>query len=154
MKPTVHINHPDEVAPLWVLGDEVRFTGSVDGRDLHTAEVRIPPGSGTPPHRHRSIEIFRVTAGEVTFGLFGDGPPRTVVARPGTIVTVPADVPHHYQNRGPGPAAMTVVLERQMIDFFREVGAATPPPPGPPPPEALARVLAACARHGIELLAP
>jgi quercetin dioxygenase-like cupin family protein len=154
MTTSIHVTQPEETTPLWVLGDEIRFTGSLEARDLHVIEVRVPPGSGTPPHRHESIEIFRVTEGEITFGVFGEGPPREIVGRPGTVVTLPSNVGHNYANRSGRPAVMTAVVEGQMRDFFREVGRPTPPPPGPPPAAAIEAVLSICRRRGIEMLAP
>ena len=152
MTDKVHATTPAEARTLWVLGDQVRFMGQVDGTDLHVLDVVVPPGSGTPPHTHRSPEIFRVSEGEVTFGIFGDGPPRMIVAGPGTVVTVPSNVGHNYQNRGSSPAVMTSILETQMVDFFSEIGSREQPPAGPPAPEAIEAVMAACARHGIRVL--
>lgn len=154
MTPAPTYRTPDTDDYVWVLGDQVRFLGTVDERDLHVVDVTVPPGSGTPPHRHPSIEIFRVAEGQITFALFGDGPPRLVTAGPGAVLTIPAGFGHNYQNSGATPARMTAVIEGQMRDFFRDVGALAPPPPGPPSPDDLARVIAACGRHGIELLAP
>jgi quercetin dioxygenase-like cupin family protein len=154
MSQAIGIVRPEEAETIWVLGDRMRFMGSVAGTDLHVMELLVPPGSGTPPHRHPSIEIFRVTDGEITFGIFGEGPPREVVAGPGSIVTVPSGAGHNYTNRGAAPAGMTVIVQRQMHDFFREIGTAAAPPPGPPPEAAVARVMAVCARHGVEILPP
>lgn len=154
MSATATVARIDEAVPVWVMGDELRFLGGIEDSDLHVVEVRIPPGSGTPPHRHRSLEIFRVTEGEITFGLFGDGPPRLVVGGPGTVVTLPSNLGHNYENRSSRPAAMTAVVEGQMRDFFREVGTATPPPPGPPAAAVIEKIMAACRRHGIEVLSP
>lgn len=151
-EPDIRGIHPEEVRPLWVLGDQVRFLGRVEDRDLHVVGVTVPPGSGTPPHRHASIEIFRVDEGEVTFGIFGDGPPRWVKGRPGTIVTVPSNHGHNYTNTGTGPAVMTVVVESSMCDFFREIGSEVAPAAGPPGPADMERVMEACRRHGIEIL--
>jgi quercetin dioxygenase-like cupin family protein len=150
MTPT--ITRLDEAETIHVLGDTLRFMGALAGTDLHVLEITVPPGSGTPPHRHASVEIFRVNAGEITFGLFDEGPPRFVTAGPGTVVTVPSGAAHNYTNNGPGRAAMSVVLQASMIAFFRDVGTPAPPPPGPPPAEAIERLLAGCARHGIEIL--
>ncbi len=141
-----------EAETLWVLGDRLRFMGEVEGGSLHAVEVTIPPGSGTPPHRHASVEIFHVTEGEVTFAEFGDGPPRQAIAGPGTVVTVPSGAAHNYVNAGQQAARMLVVLERQMVDFFRDVGTPQPPPPGPPSDATIARLLEICGRHGIEIL--
>ncbi len=154
MPTTVSYANVEETKPVWVLGDELRFLGSVQGSDLHVVDVRMSPGSGTPPHHHKSIEIFRVTEGEVTFGVFGDGPPRTILGRAGSVVTLPANLGHNYQNRSGSPAAMTVVVECQMRDFFQEVGTTSAPPPGPPSSADVERIMEACRRHGIEVMPP
>ncbi|HEY8994303.1 MAG TPA: cupin domain-containing protein [Lacunisphaera sp.] len=154
MKTTASHVRADETDPLWVLGDQLRFLGSVADRDLHVIDVRVPPGSGTPPHRHKSIEIFQVTEGEITFGVFDDGLPRMIVGRPGSVVTLPANLGHNYQNNSSAPASMTVVVEGQMREFFEEVGTHSAPPPGPPSADAIGRILAACQRHGIEVMGP
>lgn len=148
----VGITTPAEAKTVWVLGDQLRFMGGIDGGTLHAIEVTVPPGSGTPPHRHASIEMFHVMEGEVTFREFGEGPPRTALAGPGAVVTVPSGAAHNYTNEGEGTARMLVVLEQQMIEFFRDVGAPQPPSPGPPSAEAISRLMEACSRHGVEIL--
>lgn len=154
MPAPVAIVRPEEAETVWVLGDRLRFMGAVAGTDLHIVEVTVPPGSGTPPHRHASIEIFHVTQGEVTFGMFDGGPPREVRGGPGAVVTVASNAAHNYCNRGSASAAMLVVVQRQMRDFFADLATPEAPPPGPPPAAAMAHILAVCARHGVELLPP
>jgi uncharacterized RmlC-like cupin family protein len=75
------------------------------------------------------------------------------VASAGTVVTVPSRVPHNYQNAGPAPASMLVVVERSMAEFFRDLGRPDAPPAGPPSDAEIAAVMAACARHDITILA-
>jgi uncharacterized RmlC-like cupin family protein len=70
------------------------------------------------------------------------------------VVTVPTRVPHNYANASTAPASMLVVVERTMIDFFRDLGRREAPPQQPPGPDEIAAVLAACDRHGITVLAP
>ena len=88
----------------------------------------------------------------MTFGIFGDGPPRMITAGAGTVVTVPSWLGHNYSNQSGKPARFAAVLEREMVEFFKDVGAADMPPPGPPSDEAIGRIMAACQRHGIEML--
>jgi len=154
MSAAIGITHHADAEDLWVVRDRVRFMGDVAGTDLTVLEVEVPPGSGTPPHQHESPEIFRVLVGELTFGTFGGGAPSQVVAGAGTVVTVPSRVPHNYLNAGPAAASMLVVVERSMAAFFRDVGRAATPPATPPDGDEIARMLAACARHGITVLAP
>lgn len=152
MSHTASVIRVEEATPIWVLGDQLQFMGSVEGTDLHVIDVKIPPGSGTPPHRHQSIEIFRVSEGEVTFGFFDGGSVKSVVAGPGTVVTVPANFGHNYQNRSAKPAAMTAIVEGQMKAFFNDVGSPVEPPPGPPSSAQIETLRAACQRHGIEII--
>lgn len=151
MPTTLRVTRPAEAESVWVVRDRVRFMGTLDGTDLCVLEVEVPPGSGTPPHVHDSPEIFRVLTGELTFGRFGDGAPVMEKAAAGTVVTVPSRVPHHYQNEGPVPASMLVVVERSMAEFFRDLGRTVAPPAAPPSPEEIAEVMDACARHGITM---
>jgi len=152
MSPRIQVVHPSEAEVLWVVRDRIRFMGEVAGTGLSVLEVEVPPGSGTPPHLHASPEIFRVLDGEIAFGIFEDGAAREVVAGAGAVVTVPSRVAHGYRNAGVGPATMLVVVERLMIDFFRDLGRLETPPQGPPNDAELAAVFSACARHDISLL--
>jgi quercetin dioxygenase-like cupin family protein len=152
MTPTVQIVRNAEADTLWVVRDRIRFMGEVANTDLSVLEVEVPPGSGTPPHIHASPEIFRILAGEITFGIFTDGPPSEAVAGAGTVVTVPPRAPHAYRNASAAPATMLVVVERSMADFFRDLGRRETPPAGPPSEAEIAEVMAACARHDIAIL--
>lgn len=153
MTTSVTVTTPAAAEAIWVLGDRLRFMGEVAGGEVHALEITVPPGSGTPPHRHRSFEVFQVIEGEVTFGVFDDGPPRSTVAGPGAVVSVPSGAAHNYTNASGREARMLVILERQMIDFFREIGATAPPPPGPPSEAVIARLMEAAGRHGVEIMA-
>ncbi len=151
---TATILTPDTAPSLYVVRDRVRFFGPVEGTDLKLVEVEIPPGSGSPPHRHASPETFRVLEGEVTFGLFGpDRPPEQVVTGPGAVVRLEAWAGHNYANLGATPARMLVVLDDSMIGFFEDLGTATAPQAGPPTEAEVGTIMAACQRHGIEVLA-
>jgi gentisate 1,2-dioxygenase len=87
----------------------------------------------------------------VTFGIFTASPPRTTAAGPGTVVTIPPHAPHNYHNAGTQPATMLVVVDRTMVNFFRDLGRRDAPIGGPPSAPEIAEVMAACARHGISL---
>jgi quercetin dioxygenase-like cupin family protein len=149
---TISIIRDADAETLWVVRDRVRFMGEVAGTDLAVLEVEVPPGSGTPPHRHHSPQIFRVLSGELTFGLFESSPPSQVVAGAGTVVTVPPNVAHNYQNTSAAAANMLVVVQRSMAAFFRALGRREAPRPGPPSDDEIAAVMAACARHDITII--
>lgn len=152
MTTAVQIVRNAEADTLWVVRDRIRFMGEVASTGLSVVEVEVPPGSGTPPHIHASPEIFRVLAGEITFGIFDGGPPSEVVAGEGAVVTVSPRAAHNYRNASATPATMLVVVERSMVDFFRDLGRREAPPEGPPSDAEIAEVMAACARHDIAIL--
>ncbi len=152
MTASISITTPQDAEALWVVRDRVRFMGDLAGTALSVLEVEVPPGSGTPPHRHDSPEIFRVLSGELTYGIFADGPPQFVTAAPGTVITVPSQLPHNYENRSESVATMLVVVERSMAAFFRDLGRRETPPAAPPSAAEIDAVLAACQRHGIVVL--
>jgi quercetin dioxygenase-like cupin family protein len=152
MPAIITVTTPAQAETVWVVRDRLRFMGEVPGTDLAIVEVEVPPGSGTPPHRHASPEVFRVLTGEVTFGIFEPGPPREVAAGAGTVVTVPAHIPHNYRNAGGVAATMLVVVDRTMAGFFHDLGRREVPAGGPPSEAEIADILAACARHGITIL--
>ena len=151
---TATILTPDTAPALYVVRDRIRFFGPVEGTDLKLVEVEVPPGSGSPPHRHASPETFRVLEGEITFGLFEPGrPPEQVVTGPGAVVRVEAWAGHNYVNLGPTPARMLVILDDRIIGFFEDLGTVTTPEAGPPSEAEIGAIMAACRKHGIEVLA-
>lgn len=152
MNGSIGLTTPDAAEAVWVVRDRISFMGEISGQGLAVVDVEVPPGSGSPPHRHASIEIFRVSEGEITFGVFGSGPPQQITARPGDIVTVPSQAAHNYVNQSGARARMTVVLEQQMTAFFRDLGRREAPAPGPPNEAEIAEIMATCDRHGIEVL--
>ncbi len=154
MNPSITLTRPAEAEALWVIRDRITFLGRVPDRDLELVEVEVPPGSGTPPHRHDSPEVFRILSGEVTFGLPEANPPGEVTATAGTVVTVPSRSAHYYRNAGAGPAVMLVLLDGTMTAFFRDLGRSQKPEPGPPSAGEISAVMTACARHGIDILPP
>lgn len=133
---------------FWVIADRVRFLGSLPGAAVVVAEVVVPPGAGTPLHSHASPELFRVLSGAFDFLGLEDGRPTARRAGPGDVLRVPPHVPHGYRNAGQTPATLLAVLDQAMAAFFRDLGAPTPMQ-GPPGPDDMARIGAACARHGI-----
>jgi quercetin dioxygenase-like cupin family protein len=143
---------PDSARTLWVAGDQVKFMGDQSDDRIGVVDVSVMPGSGTPPHRHASPEVFLVTEGVMTFGIFGDGPPREIEADAGTVVTIPSGLGHNYRNDGHDAARFTAVVQTEMLRFFDDVGSTEMPPPGPPSDAAIQALMAACARHGIEIL--
>jgi len=142
-----------DVETLWVVRDRIRINGALGNSGIHSLEVDIPAGSGTPPHRHASAELFRVVEGEVTFTVFDQAPPRAAVAGPGDVVSIAGWVGHNYVNTGSSAARMSVLLDATMVAFFRDAGQKEEPAAAPPSEAEIDRIIATCARHGVEMLA-
>lgn len=146
---TIDFTDPAAADTLWVVGDRLRFHGGLGGQGPELIEVEVPAGSGTPPHRHAAAEMFLVLEGELTVGDFADGrPPVLRRLGAGGTARVAGWAPHNYANESDRPVRMLVLIEPQMIDFFRDIG--TVERQGTPDFE---RMGAAMARHGIEIAA-
>ncbi|MBF9032410.1 cupin domain-containing protein [Rhodobacterales bacterium HKCCE3408] len=143
------VNYPDGGDALWVVADRIRFLGGLPGSAVELIEVEVPAGSGTPPHIHASSEMFYIVEGELTVRQFPGAaePPSVVAAGPGTSVRIAPHMPHNYANESGAPVKMVVLIEPQMIAFFRDVGTAE----REDRPD-FARLGAAMDRHGIEVL--
>jgi quercetin dioxygenase-like cupin family protein len=81
------------------------FEGADHGAEVSIFVVDAAPGGGPGLHVHPYAETFLVHDGESTFTV-GE---RTVLARGGQMVVVPAGVPHRYQNRAEARLRMTTV---------------------------------------------
>jgi quercetin dioxygenase-like cupin family protein len=142
------VSTPGSTDTLYVVSDRIRFLGNVPGSGLDLLEVEVPVGAGTPPHSHVSPEMFYIVEGTLSVGLFGPGaPPVVTEAGPGAVVRIASGMPHNYTNAGTDPVRMMVLIEPSMVDFFRDIG--TVEPQAEPD---FARIGAAMARHGIEVL--
>jgi len=92
-----------------------------DGR-VSVVEDVMKPGFHLPAHRHRSMaEIFYILAGEVTFA-FED---ETVIATPGTTLTVPANTQHEVTCIG-GGRLLTIFTPGGFDRYLAELAALTP----------------------------
>ncbi|MBW9053939.1 cupin domain-containing protein [Rhizobium mesosinicum] len=153
----MNTNSSAEVHPLaaadtfWVMGDQVRKRGKLEGTAFNVIDVIVPSGSGTPPHTHASPEIFRILEGTVRIWSMAGGKPVETNAAAGDVVTIPAHAPHAYQNVGPVQAIMMAIVDDDMIAFF-EAAASNEAPKGPPTPEAIGRIMSLTASHGIKIL--
>jgi quercetin dioxygenase-like cupin family protein len=130
--------------------------GAADTDGAYTfMELTVPPGSGTPLHRHPQTETFRVLDGEFAI-LRADGSETSVGA--GDVVQIPGSEPHGYRNTGESTGhLLAVLLPGGLEELFYELGTpadgATEPAPltGPPDFEHLAAV---SAKHHVEIVAP
>jgi len=124
-----------------IVGEQITLLAS--GRGSNAYEIFMqqgPKGSGPPPHSHPWDEAFFVTDGEVEFG-YGD---RTQVARPGTLVHLPAGTTHWFRFGAAGGKMISVTsrvgASRMFAEFDREIA------PDKPDLDALVRI---AGRHGM-----
>lgn len=152
MKTRIKVVKQDNAEVRWVIRDRVKFMGEVTETNLAIVEIDVPPQYGPPPHTHASPEIFRIIDGEITFGIYEEKSVIKIVAGTGTVVTVPPYEPHNYINLSSQSATMLVVLDKQMIDFFYDIGRKEKPQPIAPDEDEIAAIINTCRRHGIEIL--
>ena len=80
-----------------------------------------PEGSGPPPHSHPWDEAFYVIKGDIDFGV-GD---KTLVAKPGTLVHLPAGTVHWFRFQAGGGEMLSVTsregASHMFTDFDREI---------------------------------
>lgn len=107
---------------LNVVGEQITVLAS--GAQTGSYEIfhqAGPEGSGPPPHSHPWDEAFYVIRGEIAFGVDD----RDLVARPGTLVHLPAGTTHWFRF-GPGGGEMVSMTSREgashmFTDFDREI---------------------------------
>lgn len=93
--------------------------GLLEGKDLKTNITLIRyvtdvVGEGPTLHVHPYDEIFTITEGRARFTV-GD---RTIDAEQGDVVFGPANIPHGYQNLGPGRLdSLDIHLSPEWIQF-------------------------------------
>jgi len=93
--------------------------GLLEGKDLHTNITLIRyvtdvVGEGPTLHVHPYDEIFTITEGRARFTV-GDN---TIDAEAGDVVLGPANIPHGYQNLGPGRLdSLDIHLSPEWIQF-------------------------------------
>ena len=106
---------------LGLVGDTytVLITGKdTDGR-YTLIDMHVPPRGGPPPHRHDFEEMFTVLDGEVEITFRG----RTLVARTGDTINVPANAPHAFTNATELPARLLCTCAPAgQEEFFTLVG--------------------------------
>lgn len=110
--------------PAKVLSSEWQKPGQVlrgllEGKNLNTGVTLIRyvtdiVGEGPALHVHPYDEIFTITEGRARFSV-GD---ETIDAEAGDIVLGPANIPHGYQNLGPGRLdSLDIHLSPEWIQF-------------------------------------
>ena len=66
---------------------------------------RVAPGGEFPTHAHDYVHVFTVLDGTASFTLDG----QEMRGGKGTVVRVPADMPHGYTDPGPGDLLLLVI---------------------------------------------
>jgi mannose-6-phosphate isomerase-like protein (cupin superfamily) len=147
---------PAQGHSLSVVGDI--FTFKAVGEDTNgqytLVELQVDPDVEPPSHiHHREDEAFYIQEGELEFQL-GD---QTVIATPGTFLYSPKGHLHTFKNITNQRAKMLVwYMPAGIEQFFAEVGVPVDDPEAPSrpaTPEAIARILAAAPKYGIEFIA-
>jgi len=125
----------------------IRIHGRDTGGVVSAVESHDVPGGGPPPHIHRrEDETFQVLEGEYEFIVAG----KTVVAKKGTTIFAPRDVPHTYRYLGQAPGRlMCVITPAGFEGFFEEIGALSPQQQ-----QDIPRVTEIGKRFGLEFLPP
>ena len=148
--PAIFLDELDEGAARWFLGERtwVRAAGAQTGGALGLVEQVVTPGFASPFHVHRGEdEAFYVLEGQVRF-VGADG---SRVLGPGGVAFLPRGVPHGFRVEGEAPARILLIATPAGFASFVD-GLCEPAPPAGPPD--MAALMAAAARHEIEILGP
>lgn len=152
----------DDSDSVTILDGTVGFlaTGSQTGGHLLLTEQLFPPGEGPPLHTHPMTEVFHVLQGtvEVLIRPPGAQEPEVFALGPGESHLVPAMAVHTFRPVGRPLNRLIAAFAPAGTGeaFFRDAGTPQPGPlrlPDHPrtDPAAVARVLAAMARHDFTL---
>jgi quercetin dioxygenase-like cupin family protein len=141
---------------LWFLGvlAIVKASRETTGGRVAVIEHLAPQGSGSPLHVHRNEdEWFYVTEGELTFWVGGE----VIRAPAGSFVYGPRGIPHTFAVASEEARFLLVTEPAGFEAFMRDAGepaqSLTLPPATLQPPDP-ARLAAAAAEYGIEILGP
>lgn len=151
------VRGPGEGPRYRVVGDVITFKlGPAEtGGQYVLGETVVPPGGGPPPHRHnREDELFYVLDGDFVFALDG----KTIAGSRGFSAFLPKGSLHTFKNVGDHPGRFLVVATPCGFEQFitdcaggRECADPDGAPCGPPTQQEVDRLMAACAKHGLEL---
>jgi quercetin dioxygenase-like cupin family protein len=141
---------------LWFLGSlvTIKAGGTATGERFAVLEHLAPKGAGSPLHMHtREDEWFYVLEGELTFWVGG----RRVQASAGAFLYGPRNIPHTFMVTSSQARFLVGVEPAGFEDFVRALAEPArtltlPPQTGQPPDPA--RMKAAAAEYGIEILGP
>lgn len=125
----------------------IRVHGRDTGGIVSVVESHDVPGGGPPPHIHRQEdETFQILEGDYEFTV-GE---KTILAKPGTTLFAPRDVPHTYRYLGKTPGKLMCVITPSGFEgFFEDIGAMTPEQQ-----QDIPRVMEIAKKFGLEVLPP
>ena len=140
-----------QIRHISLVGDTytILLTGDETGGRYCLIDAHVPPGRGPPPHRHDFEEAFTILEGEIEVTFRG----KTVTARAGETINIPANAPHSFRNSADAPARMLIICTPAGMDqFFIAIGDPVDSRTAPPPKLSEAEVVERMVR--IEVLAP
>jgi quercetin dioxygenase-like cupin family protein len=140
----------------WFLGglSIIKASGEATAGRVAVTENWAPRGYGSPLHvHHREDEWFYVLSGELTFWIDGE----TTVAREGSFVYGPRDVPHTFTVSSDEARFLLVVEPAGFENFLLALSEPAqslklPPAAAERPP--LDAMMAAAATYELEILGP
>lgn len=135
--------------PVNILGTAmlIRVHGCDTGGSVAVVETHDALGGGPPPHiHHREDETFQILEGEYEFKVGG----KTILAKPGTTLFAPRDIPHTYRYLGTTPGRLMCTITPSGFEgFFEEIGALSPQQQ-----QDIPQVLEIAKKFGLEILPP
>jgi quercetin dioxygenase-like cupin family protein len=140
-----------QIRHISLMGDTytILLTSDETGGRYCLIDAHVPPGGGPPPHRHDFEEMLTMLEGEIEVTFRG----KTVTARAGETINIPANAPHAVRNTADAPARMLVICTPAGMDqFFMAIGDPVDSCTAPPPKLSEAEVVERMVR--IETLAP
>lgn len=152
------IGTPGGDRSVWYAGYLVSFlaTGDETGGEFSITEVTGRRGHSLtpPPHIHtREEECFYVLEGSIRCHVADE----TFEVHAGSVAVLPRGVPHTYELTADHVRLLNLCVPAGFEEFYRtlsEPASSLTVPPAPEGPPDIARLVAAAARHGIEILPP
>jgi quercetin dioxygenase-like cupin family protein len=142
------IQSREEAGDAWFFGGQtwIRAASETTRGQFGLIEQICNPGLNSPYHvHHNEDEEFYIIEGQLRF-VSGD---RSWVAGPGTFAFLPRDVPHGFEVVGDEPARFLLMVTPGGFEQF--VADLSEPAPAPPD---MAKVMAAAAQYGLDILGP
>lgn len=149
-------SEPSTSRAWWFLGS-LAVLRNPDGapRTPVVLELTVPPGGSPPEHVHESLDdSFLLLDGEAVVRCGG----QTLVARPGTYVSLPRGIPHTFRVTSRVPARLLLVhADDSFLSFVETLGTPTTEHRLPPPGQFdldLETLQQASADHGAPMIGP